>query len=288
MEKKDLEVQVAALVASLFDEKEEAEIRKNTEVELNKAAAAVSELTTALETKNGEVTAAEEKLVASEASIQELTTKLEAAQNELEEANEKLGNTEKALEDIKKDRAAETRMAELEDAGVARSDREDQMAKVRNMSDEDFASYKDELVSIRESVVAELDKAREEADATAQAEAEAEAAEEAKKMKEKKPMDDEEEDPKKKEKMKKGKKMKEKCSDESEESEESASEESEEASEENASEEEAEDTTTPAQVSPGQAAMASLNMEFIPSEDLVAKYAKLGKAMAERFKNSKE
>jgi hypothetical protein len=32
--------------------------------------------------------------------------------------------------------------------------------------------------------------------------------------------------------------------------------------------------------------MASLNMEFIPSEDIMAKYAKLGQAMAKKFQKS--
>ena len=271
-----LKKQVAELVDSLFNEKEEAEIRKNTEHELEKAASTISDLTSALEEKNTEVAEIEEKLTAGEARVKELETELEAAKKELETANEKLGESEQALEDIKKDRAAEVRMAELEDAGVARSDKDNQMAKVREMSDEDFASYKDELVSIREAVVAELEKAKAEADAKA----EAEAAEEAKKMKEK-PMDEEDEDMKKKEKMKKGK-MKEKCSDDP------ASEESEEASEEEIASEEEDETTTPAQITPGQAAMASLNMEYVPSEDLMARYANLGKAMADKFKKSRD
>ena len=175
---------------------------------------------------------------------------------------------------MKKDRAAEVRMADLEDAGVARSDRDSQVTKVREMTDEDFASYKDELVSIREAVVAELEKARNEAEANAKAEEEAadKAAEEAKKANpfvKKEDMEDEEEDPKKK----KGKK-KEKCSDED------ASEDAEDSEE--ASEEK--EATVPAHITPGQAAMASLNMEYIPSEDLMSKYAKIGEAMAEEFK----
>jgi len=197
MERDELKTQVAALVASLFDEKEEAEIRSATEAELEKAASAISDLTSALEEKNAEVAEVDEKLTASDARVKELETELEAAQKELETANEKLGKSEQALEDMKKDRAAEVRMSELEDAGVARSDKEDQLAKVREMSDEDFASYKDELVSIREAVVAELKQSEEKAEADAKAEAEAE---EAKKMKE------DEDEMKKKEKMKKGKK----------------------------------------------------------------------------------
>jgi len=274
-----LKAQVAEVVKNLFNEKEEAKIRELTEAELQKAASSISELTTALEEKNAEMAELEEKATEADAQIQELTSKLEAAEKELETANEKIGETEQALEDMKKDRAAEVRMVELEDAGVARSDKDSQMAKVREMTDEDFASYKDELVSIREAVVAELEKDREKAEADAKAEEEAanKAAEEGAKNG-KKPMMDEEED---EEDMKKKKgKKKEKCSEESEE--ESASEEeTEEASEED-------ETTTPAEVTPGMQTMASLNMEYIPGEDLMAKYRKFGEAMAKRWKKSDE
>lgn len=280
-----LKAQVAEVIKNLFDEKEEAKIREKTEIELQKAATSISELTTALEEKNAEVSEFEEKASESETKIQELTSELEAAKKELETANEKLGESEQALEDMKKDRAAETRMSELEDAGVARSDKDSQMAKVREMTDEDFASYKDELVSIREAVVAELKKDREKAEADAKAEEEAakKAAEEEAKNGKKPMMDeDEEEDPKKK----KGKK-KEKCAEESEEeaSEEESKEEAEE--KEEASEEEKE-TTTPAEVTPGMQAMASLNMEYHPTEDVMAKYKKFGEAMAKRWKKSEE
>lgn len=277
MEKDEMKVQVAALVADLFDEKEEAEIRKRTEAELEKAASAISNLTTALEEKNTEAAEMEEKLTASDTRVKELESELEAAKKELEEASAKLGEKEKILEDMKKDRAAETRMAALEDAGVARSDRESQMIKVREMSDEDFASYKDELVSIREAVVAELEKAREDkAKADAKEAVEAKDAEDVAAKKEEKMEEDEEDEDKKKMPFVK-KDKKEKCAEEKEE-----------ATETTEVAEDASKKVAPAQITPGQAAMASLNMEYLPSEDLKKKYAKLGEAMALRFKNSKD
>jgi hypothetical protein len=269
MDKNELKTQVAALVDDLFNEKEEAEIRKQTQAELEKAASTISDLTSALEDKNSEFAEMEDKLNTSDARKKELESELEAAKVELEKANTKLEETVKEFEGMKKDRAAELRMTELEDAGVARSEKENQMAKIREMSNEDFASYKDELVSIREAVLAELKKTQ--ADEKAEADAKAEA-EEAKKMKkDEEVVDDEEEDMKGK-KFKKEKDKKEKCSDTSETTDEKASEE--------------ETTTIPAQITPGQAAMASLNMEFIPSEDIMAKYAKLGQAMAKKFQKS--
>jgi chromosome segregation ATPase len=279
MDKKELEAQVAAVVANLFNEKEEAEIRKGTEAELQKAAASISELTTALEGKNSEVSGYEVKLSETEARITELTSELEAAKKELETANTNLAETVAKLENFNKDRAAEQRMAELEIAGVTRTDRDSQMSKVREMTEEDFASYKDELVSIRQAVVAELEKARDKAEADAKAEEDA-----AKKAAEDKKkgvppwMDEEEEDPKTGKKKKKEKKEK---STEGE----SSTEESSEEGKEEASETD-EEKTAPAQISMGDVAKASLNLEYLPNKDIVAKYQAMGKAMADKWKKN--
>ena len=66
---KNLEVQVAKVVADLFNEKEEAKIREKTEAELQKAASSISELTTALEDKNAEVAEMEETGEVSDAVV---------------------------------------------------------------------------------------------------------------------------------------------------------------------------------------------------------------------------
>lgn len=265
MENKDLELQVSKVVEDLLKEKEEAKLRINIEAELQKSASTISELTSALDEKNTEVAEFESKISEESDRIQELESELEAAKKEAENANEKLGEVTKTLEDMKKDRAAELRLVELEDAGVARSDRDSQKDKIFDMTDEDFASYKDELVSIRKAIVAELNKANEKADADAKAEEEAKAKAEA--AEERKKKDDEE--AKNKDKGSGG--------------EESAEEDT---GEENASDEEDNKTTPPAQITPGQAVMASLNMEYIPSESIAAKYKEMGKAMAAKFKKS--
>lgn len=260
---KELEVQVANVVESLFNEKEEAEIRKRTEAELQKAATSISELAKALEVKNGEVSDYEVKLSESEARITGLMSELEAAKKESETANTKLAETVTILDNIKKDRATEQRMVELETAGVARADKDSQAKKVREMSEEDFASYKEELVSVRQTVIAELEKARNKVEAEAKVEEDAAKKAVVDKKKVDPNMDpdmkDEEEvDPKTGKKM-----MKKKCSVEG--------------SVEN------EERTAPAQISMGQVAMASLNMEYLPSEDLKAKYHKMGIEMAKRW-----
>jgi colicin import membrane protein len=282
MDKKEIEVQVATIVDGLFNEKEEAEIRKRTEAELQKAASSITELTTALEEKNSEVSAQEVKLSESEARITELASELEAAKKELEDANTKLAETIITLENINKDRAAEQRMAELESAGVIRSDRDSQTAKVREMTEEDFASYRDELVSIRQAVVAELEKARNDAEADAKAEEEA-AKKAADEEEAKKKAADEEMvmDPKTGKPVmdpKTGKPMMKKKA--------AAEEASEEDNKEEASDNKEEERTTPAQISMGDVAKASFNLEYLPNEDIVAKYREMGKAMAEKWKKN--
>lgn len=262
---KELEVQVANVVESLFNEKEEAEIRKRTEAELQKAATSISELAKALEVKNGEVSDYEVKLSESEARITGLMSELEAAKKESETANTKLAETVTVLDNIKKDRATEQRMTELETAGVARADKDSQAKKVREMSEEDFVAYKEELVSVRQTVIAELEKARNKVEAEAKVEEDAakKAVVDKKKVDpnmdpDMKDEEEEEEDPKTGKKM-----MKKKCSVEGS--------------------VESEERTAPAQISMGQVAMASLNMEYLPSEDLKAKYHKMGIEMAKRW-----
>ena len=242
MEKKELEKQVAAVVAELFDKKEETEIRKSTEIELRKAASSISDLTTELETKNGEVADLQSKLTEEETRGQELTSELEVARKDLEASNEKIGKVETEIQGMKKDRLQETRMGDLEDAGVVNSDKEGQSVKVREMTDEDFASYRSDLVSIREAVIAELAKAGEDAKTDAKAEEDAAKLAEAAKKEDK----DLEED----------------------------------------SDNKDGEVTPPAKITPGQAVMASLNLENRPDASILAKYADLGKAMADRWTKS--
>ena len=52
-------------------------------------------------------------------------------------------------------------MSDLVSSGVALSDKVAQTTKIRSLTDEEFASYKDELISLRKAVEAELAKAAE-------------------------------------------------------------------------------------------------------------------------------
>lgn len=238
MERDELRAQVRTMVDGLFSEKEESAIREKTELALGKSAETISDLTSTLEDKSIEVAELETKLSESEDRVQSLEKELEAAQKELETSKTSLKEKEQALEDMNKVKVADERMTALEAAGVARADKEVQLLKIKEMSDEEFTSYKEELVYVRSAVEAELEKAK----------VEKEEADRAKKAKE------------------------------------TSEETSEEISEKTSGEEETEAATIPAKVTPGQATMAALNMEYMPDSDLMTKYAKLGEAMAEKWK----
>lgn len=244
----ELKKDVEALVSEIFSQKEEAEQRAETEKALQKSADIVASLTEALEGKIAEAEELASQMEGLQSKVDELTSALEAAQNDAEEKAEKLAESEKTIEEMKKDKAAELRMAELAEAGVGLSNKDAQMAKVREMEDEEFASYKEELVSLRSAVMAELAKAEEPEEEVA--------SEEETQEEEQAEVNETEEE--------------ETASEESEENEEEASEEEE---------------ILPANVDPGHAIAAAMNMEVMPSDNLLAKYAKLGKALAERMKN---
>lgn len=238
---KEIEPQVAAIVAGLLNEKEEEVLRKKMEDELTKAAATISELTTELENKNKELTDSAAVLTSKDAEVASTKAELEAVQAELTTTKASLDEKTVELSNMLKDIAAEKRMSELESAGVAHTDKkQEQSSKVREMSDDEFSTYKSELSSIREAIIKEIEadkKQKEEADAKA-SEVAAKAAEEAAKA----------------------------------------------AAE--AANNNNDGVTEPANVTPGHMAMAALNMEFVPSDDVMAKYSDLGKAMAEMWKKS--
>lgn len=253
VEKEQLQTAVSVMVADLFNEKEESEIRRKTEVALEKSATTISDLTSTLEEKATEMVELETKVSESEESIQSLKKELEAAREELETSKASLEAKEQELTDMNKTKVADERMAELESAGVARAEKDSQMEKIKEMSDEEFTSYQEELVYVRKAVEAELEKATK--DLEAKKEEETKKAEEDAKKSEK--------DVKKEEEAKNAEELE--------------------------SEKEKKADTEQAKITPGQAAMAALNMEYTPDSNLMSKYAKLGEALAEKWKEeSKE
>lgn len=251
---------VQGIVDEIFKQKEEVAMRKQTEDALNKSATKITELATSLEAKDEELSDVMAKLVESEAAVsglsdvnKELEKNLEKATSDFEAEKEVLTKraetAEKELEDMKKDQLTQARFEELKGEGVSATDEkaiEDQVAKIREMEDEDFEAYKVERVELRKAVVAELEASPKEKTAEELAAEEAAAAEEG--------LSDEEK---------------------------AAKEAEEEAARIKAEEEAAAASDSP--IEPMKAMAALLNMETAPSADVLTKYSELGKAMAKKF-----
>ncbi len=158
--KKDIE----NMVKNIFSEKEEASQMQRTQEALNESAETIEELTQNLTVSKTELSAAKESakedVAEKDSKISDLTTELEAAQAKLEEAEASLLASQESLDNMKKDQLAEARMAELQEARVAMgNDLESQTAKVREFSDEEFASYKTDRIELRDAVKKELEAA---------------------------------------------------------------------------------------------------------------------------------
>lgn len=246
--------EVASLIKQQVDDmwqrKEEADIRKETEEALRDSASQINKLTEELQSKdatitelNQEISTLKEEVVASHTSTEQLTsekTVLEeekaAWEAEKTELTKKLEEATTTLDNMQKEATASVRMEELTKAGVSATTekaKNDQLSKLKDMSDEEFASYKNELVSVRESILAEL-KAKEESANDAN----------------------------------------------------SAGSTSQESASAGNDDDVAVASSRPP-INPNYAVAAALNMEIVPTQDVTSKYAKFGKAMAARMKKSK-
>ena len=162
-----LKDQIEKVVTAIFASKEEDTKRKKTEDALHASANKLSALQLELD---GIVKANQEQaseiatLLESLKSIQEEKAALEAKfQEELQKAEEAKASVESEFEKLnleystlKTEILADKRMVELEKDGVVREQASLQRDRVKNMSDEDFVSYKDELVAVKTQVIAAL------------------------------------------------------------------------------------------------------------------------------------
>ena len=186
---------IQSIVDGIFRQKEEVAMRKQTEDALNKSADKITELSTSLEAKDEELGGFTDKVEELENTVSELSNakkelekNLEKATSDFEAEKEELTKraetAEEGLENMKKDQLAQARFEELKSEGVAATDEkamEDQVAKIREMEDEDFEAYKAERIELRKAVVVELEASPKEKTAeelAAEKEAEEKAAEE--------------------------------------------------------------------------------------------------------------
>ncbi len=143
--KEQFNATVQAEVERILSSREEAQAHKEAEAALKEAKDAkiteYEEALAALDNDSGTTTEAE---VAANGRIVELETKLEEWKHSAEVA-------QAALDTLAREETAASRMAELAESGVSLDEEaaEAQYAKVREMSDEDFASYQSELVALK-------------------------------------------------------------------------------------------------------------------------------------------
>lgn len=169
--KEQFDALVQAEIEKHLSSREEAEARREAEEALSEARETFETLKASLEAKDAKIKEYEDVLanldldptaaeVAANEKIIELETQVTALTRRTEVA-------EAALETLAKEETAATRMSELEEAGVALEgeDAEAQYGKIRAMTDEDYESYKRELVALKamyaptsEEVVEETDE----------------------------------------------------------------------------------------------------------------------------------
>ncbi len=172
-----LREEIKSVVTAIFDNKKEADQRDKTQQALETAGANVEALSTEVKDNKETITSLEEDKSTLEAELatvksaaedakKEVETKLQTATTELEGVKTQFDEVSTELKDLKQEAVASTRMSEIEEAGVIREDAVAQQEKVKGMSDEEFASYKEELIAVRKSILAGLEAAKIEADSS--------------------------------------------------------------------------------------------------------------------------
>ena len=161
-------VDIRDAVAEIMAAKEDADRVNTIEALLNDSQETITELTELVENKQLELSASAEEVTALKTKVEELEAKAEEFQTMLTEAKkgsealeERASVAEKELADIAAAAALVDRMLELEEAKVALSGdkRTVQEERVRGMSAEEFASYKEERVELRAELAKELKEA---------------------------------------------------------------------------------------------------------------------------------
>lgn len=154
--KDEFNAAVQAEVERILSSKEEAQARIEAEAALKEAKETFESLKASLEAKDAKIKEYEEALAIldnSETTEAEVAAneKIVALEAELAEWKHKAEVAQAALDTLAREETAAGRMSELTEAGVALDDEasEVQYAKVRDMSDEAFASYKSELVALK-------------------------------------------------------------------------------------------------------------------------------------------
>jgi len=161
-----------ALKDALAGVSAEARLDDKVKTLLESADSTISDLLETVELRDQEISKAADETKTLQETVEELTNKLKeleevlaARDADLKEVQDKVVASEERataaeteLANIAHDRRLEVRVAELAEAKILKAGEksEAQKAKVREMSDEEFASYKEELVDLRQAVEAAI------------------------------------------------------------------------------------------------------------------------------------
>lgn len=160
---------VQAEVERILSSREEAQAREEAEAALKEARGTFEALKASIEAKDTKIREYEEALAnldTSEPTDVEVAAneKIVELEKELEEYKHRAEVAEAALDTLAREEIAAGRMAELAEAGVALDEEaaEAQYAKIRDMSEEEFASYKSELVALKSKYTSSSEEEEEE------------------------------------------------------------------------------------------------------------------------------
>lgn len=169
LDKEQFDALVQAEVEKQLSSREEAQARIEWEEVLKEAKETFETMKASIEVKDAKIKEYEEILAnldlnptAADVAANEKVVALEAS---LEEWKRRAEVAEGALVMLEKDDTAASRMSDLENAGVALDDdkAEAQYSKVREMSDEEFDAYKQELVALKSKYASASDETDEDA-----------------------------------------------------------------------------------------------------------------------------
>lgn len=171
----ELNTLVQAEVEKHLSSKEEAEARREAEEALSEAKETFEQLKAALEARDAKIAEYEQALAnldttaPSDAEVA-ANDKIVELEGQIEELTQRATVAEAALETLAREETAASRMSELEEAGVALEgdEAEKQYAKVRDMDDDSFESYKSELVALKSKYASTSEEDGDEAEEVAE------------------------------------------------------------------------------------------------------------------------
>lgn len=160
--------EVKGMVESFLSDKEESKVRAKMEEALTEAKETILSLTQDVTDKEasisgfeGEIESKDSSITSLNEKITELETALESLTQEKQEALDKASGYESDLTEIRKEQIADLRLAKVIEAKLIRETdevKEKTKAKVKEMSDEEFDTYVEDLNEVKSSFLEELKK----------------------------------------------------------------------------------------------------------------------------------